>query len=52
MSRKNTYDRIPYSVVITVRAVNDNDLYQAVSAQFPILEPLHITDEARLRMQN
>lgn len=43
---------IPYSVVITVRAVSDNDLYQSVRAQFPVLEPLHVMDEVRLRSRN
>lgn len=52
LSRKNRYDRIPYSVVITVRAVSDNDLYQSVRAQFPVLEPLHVTDEVRSRSRN
>lgn len=40
LSRSNQMTRIPYSVVLTVRAKNDNDLYQLVRDKYPILLPL------------
>lgn len=40
LSRNGSHIRIPYSVVLTVRAKDDNDLYQLVKAKYPVLLPL------------
>lgn len=40
LSRSGKRDRIPYSVVLTVRAKNDNDLYQLVKEKYPVLVSL------------
>lgn len=41
LSRDGSHTRIPYSVVVTVRAKEDNNLYQMVKAKHPILEPIN-----------
>lgn len=47
LARDGSYQRIPYSVVITVRAVNDTNIYELVKQQFPVLQPLRINAEVR-----
>lgn len=40
LSRNGQRTRIQYSVVLTVRAKNDNNLYQLVKAKYPVLTPI------------
>lgn len=50
LSRDGSHYRVPYSVVVTVRAVQDNDLYQQVQAQHAQLQPLNVDNQVMTRI--
>ena len=50
LSRSDNRDRIKYSVIVTVKLINDVNIYQNVLTRYKSLQPVQTQSENRLQV--
>ena len=50
LSRSDNRDRINYSVIVTVKLINDVNIYQNVLTRYKSLQPVQTQSENRLQV--